>query len=111
MALQRISALTDGGTLFRAGRGLARVTVVKEGVLRSVGLIEEGHGIHRLRQSQPVEPGAQIKGKVWEFTASPQLGGRLRLEKWGTTLLTGLVDPSTGEPRVELDILAKYRKK
>jgi hypothetical protein len=105
-ALARSKGL-ERGTGFGQQEKKARIRVLDHGVAVRRGIIEEGHQIHILGRTRRPEPGAVIAGKVWRLEGRPPHGGILRLENWGTTVVTGLVNPVTGEPRVQLELLAK----
>jgi hypothetical protein len=107
-----LNAVKDRVEARRRGTGIglqgkrAIVTVQDEGVGVSYHAWGQGTSkdIERI-----AEPGETFSGEIGEFMSEPDLGGRLRLFRFfGTTGLTGLVNPETAEPRVNLEVLAKY---
>lgn len=98
-ALSRLKSM-EVGTGFGVGKK-AHITVLEEGVVK---LRERS----RFKKPKPLEPGDEFSGIIHRLRSSPPEGGRLEVAPFigpHTTIL-GLVDPETGNPRVELDILA-----
>jgi hypothetical protein len=109
VTLSRLVEL-EQGTHFRAFRQRARFNVIESGVSRQVGLFDEGHGINVRLRTESLEEGRVIEGKIMDFISLPREGGNLRLEhRFLQSFTTGLVNPSNGRPRVELDILEKNK--
>lgn len=107
-----LSAVKNKVEAKRRGTGIglqgkrAVVTVQDEGV----GVYYHAWGKGTSKDTQRIAaPGETFSGEIDEFISEPELGGRLRLSKFfGMTVLTGLVNPETAEPRIALDVLAKY---
>jgi hypothetical protein len=106
VALKELIEISRGISI--GGKGKRLVLAVKEsGVSRRKVYGDEESGLV-YKGDKPLEPGATLEGKIMHFSSSPAQGGRLEIENFlARSIVTGLVDPKTGGPRVGLDILAK----
>ncbi|HEY5442164.1 MAG TPA: hypothetical protein VIJ68_01350 [Candidatus Saccharimonadales bacterium] len=69
------------------------------------------------RTSKTLQPGEELEGCLRDLLddsiiSAPTVGGRLTMEServfsWQSRTVTGLVSPETGEPQVELEVLAR----
>jgi len=107
VALRRLTSAKNGRDFGHGKR--ARLTVTESGVTRRRAFIEPGHNIDLRGPGRMLLEGSVIGGKISRFSSSPEIGGRIVLDHvLHSSIIHGLVDPSNGQPRVELDILAKY---
>jgi hypothetical protein len=109
--LNKVKRLKNG-TRFGEGERQARVTVKEPGVRRATSFVEELLGFDFLVRGGEVSPGTVLRGAIRSFTSSPEEGGLLTLRHgfagWLLSDIQGLVDPSDGHHRVQLDILGQY---
>ncbi len=103
-ALRRMARIRNG-TGFGYGKR-ARLTVNENGVTSWRAFYEPIRNTDARGRKREVKPGAVIEGKISQFSSLPRAGGRLVLRHALFSVIEGLVDPSDGQPRVELDILA-----
>jgi hypothetical protein len=91
-------------TTFALPQYRAAVTVIRPGVMGKSWIGDPVHGFfpgstHGLRCGSTIDAGIDV------FQSDPGHGGRLALRRWfGQTVLSGLVDPVTATPRVEIDL-------
>ena len=107
LILKSLKRLKHGRDIGSQGKR-AQLTITHNGVLRKKVFQDDGHDIQIPLGLGLVQPGTVIEGKIKAFSSNPETGGVLRLDhRMSTSHIHGLVNPSTGEPRVNLDILGK----
>ena len=107
LILEGLKSLKNGRNLGSEGR-LAQLTVTNNGVLRKRVHQHKDNGLRVPIGLGLVVPDTVIEGKIRQFSSKPEDGGTLRLDhRMSSSYLQGLVDPSTGNPRVNLEILSK----
>ena len=96
-----------GGTRFGQSR-LGRLTVMEAGVIGERKWASLSRDAEVSETGQEIEPGTVIEGIIWDFSSKPEVGGVIQLDHiLRTSVIQGLVDPTNGKQRVELDILCR----
>jgi hypothetical protein len=107
-AFERLERLRRGpNTLPLCSGSKVVVTAIQGGAKKQNGFIEEGHGIRVLGKPHAMQEGEVVRGIIREFDISPRRGGYLHVDTWRSTVLSGLVNPATGEPRIRLELYEK----
>jgi hypothetical protein len=105
-AMKRLTSLGQGLTLGQGNR--ARLTVMKSGV-HAKRLMSWQEPLPELLASSPqLEVDRVVEGTMYDLRSSPKLGGLLGLKAmFLNTYIHGLVNPATGDPRVNLEVFAR----
>lgn len=106
LASAKLASL-KAGTRFSYGKR-ARLHVMEAGVsVRSKRTL--GSGAFPYLAVNEAVPGSVIHGRIKGMSSAPAQGGIIDLvRKWSDAQIIGVVNPSNGTPRAELEILARY---
>jgi hypothetical protein len=90
----------------------ARLTVIKSGVYAKRFATKAVPDAQRLAEAPKLEIEQEVEGTIWNLRLRPAEGGVIGLSKkgWSATYIRGLVNPLTGDPRVQLEVLGKTPK-